>query len=340
MYVFNTTEQNNAKANDFETKSLLYLMSFKSDSIDIDTFFVDCFNDITGVSNDLMKLWDVQSKNVASLTPRTIGRHLITLFQNFRSSFDFYEYILFIPKLKENYLYDITLTEFKISNFKDMSKIKVRLEDEFKRRQNLTSLDSTHDLQINNFLQQIYFVTGDSSKAIYIKNIIQFKSNIRDDAFFDSIFNEVRSKQTELKNISIHNISVSSISEVLKLNKHLTKKQLETLVVNRIIGVELFKGRIPNDFVDIIKDKPKSERKDIVQDCNANLARLIFDKNSSKRLFWGMLEQILISAENNEDIYQILYIIKQGRIPKNINDDYTLLYLISMVIEGIEESAY
>lgn len=39
---FETTEQNNAKANDFETKSLLYLMSFKSDSTDIDSFFVDC----------------------------------------------------------------------------------------------------------------------------------------------------------------------------------------------------------------------------------------------------------------------------------------------------------
>lgn len=55
MYIFETTEQNNAKANDFETKSLLYLMSFKSDSTDIDSFFVDCFNDITGVSNDLLK---------------------------------------------------------------------------------------------------------------------------------------------------------------------------------------------------------------------------------------------------------------------------------------------
>ena len=123
MYIFETTEQNNAKANDFETKSLLYLMSFKSDSTDIDSFFVDCFNDITGVSNDLLKLWDVQSKNVASLTPRTIGRHLITLFQNFISPLEFYEYILFIPKLKEDYLNDITLTEFKIDNFKDIVKM-------------------------------------------------------------------------------------------------------------------------------------------------------------------------------------------------------------------------
>lgn len=32
MYEFNTTEQNLGKANDFETKAMLYLMSFRADS--------------------------------------------------------------------------------------------------------------------------------------------------------------------------------------------------------------------------------------------------------------------------------------------------------------------
>lgn len=338
MYIFESTEQNNAKANDFETKSLLYLMSFKSDSIDIDTFFVDCFNDITGASSDLLKLWDVQSKNISSLRPKTIGKSLVTLFQNFISSFDFYEYILFIPKLKETYVIDTTLTEFKINNFKDIAKIRNGLEEEYKRRKKLDSLSSNQSSQLKDFLEQIYFVTGDSSKANYIKNIIQFKSNIRDDSFFESIFDEVRSKQTELKNISIHNISINNVAETLNLNKHLTRKQLETLVINRIIGVELFKLRIPNDFFDIIKDKQKSERKDIVQNCNTNLSRLIFNKNSNKRLFWELLERILILVEEKEDIYEILYIIKQNRIPTIINEDFTLLYLISMVKEGIEEN--
>ncbi|UTH67793.1 hypothetical protein NKZ81_04860 [Streptococcus suis] len=339
MYIFETTEQNNSKANDFETKSLLYLMSFKSDSTDIDTFFVDCFNDTTGASSDLLKLWDVQAKNISSLRPKTIGKSLITLFQNFISSVNFYEYILFIPKLKENYLMDISLTEFKIDNFKDIAKIQEGLEEEYKRRKKLGALSLKQLSQLNTFLEQIHFVTGDSSKAIYIKNIIQFKSNIRDDNFFESVFNEVRSKQTELKNINIHNISINSIEEVLKLNKHLTKRQLETLVVNRIIGVELFKQRIPNDFFDVINDKSSSDRKDIIQDCNANLSRLLFDKNSNKKKFWSLLEQILILVEEKDDIYQILNRIKQYQIPKIINEDYTLLYLISMVKEGMEENA-
>ncbi|MFX3864256.1 hypothetical protein ACJBSW_11170, partial [Streptococcus suis] len=93
-------------------------------------------------------------------------KSLITLFQNFISSVDFYEYILFIPKLKENYLMDISLTEFKIDNFKDIAKIQEGLEEEYKRRKKLGALNLKQLSQLNTFLEQIHFVTGDSSKAI------------------------------------------------------------------------------------------------------------------------------------------------------------------------------
>lgn len=65
---------------------------------------------------------------------------------------------------------------------------------------------------------------------------------------------------------------------------------------------------------------------------------MLFNKNSNKRLFWELLERILILVEEKEDIYEILDIIKQNRIPKMIDEDFTLLYLISMVKEGIEEN--
>ncbi|HGA1500845.1 TPA: hypothetical protein ACIRKX_002006, partial [Streptococcus suis] len=77
---------------------------------------------------------------------------------------------------------------------KDIAKIQEGLEEEYKRRKKLGALNLKQLSQLNTFLEQIHFVTGDSSKAIYIKNIIQFKSNIRDDNFFESVFNEVRSK--------------------------------------------------------------------------------------------------------------------------------------------------
>ena len=335
MYTFRTTEQNNAKGNDFETKSLLYLMSIKSDCTLIDTFFVDCFNDITGASGDYVKLWDVQSKNVSSLRPLTIGEHLITLFMNYISSIDFFEFILFIPKLKATYLHNSKLTEFKINNFKDKSKIREGLEKEFKRREKLLTLNDNQFIQIDNFLKQITFITDDYSKSIYIKKITNFKRKIKNENFYESIFDDIRCKMTDLKNISIHNKSVNSATDALTFNKHLTKKQLETLVINRVIGVELFKQRIPNDFFDFIVNKSRIERRDIVEECNANLASLFFQKNSDKRLFWNILEDILVLIEKNEEVVQIFDTIKKKRIPNFLNDDYTLKYLISMIKEGV-----
>ena len=117
MYKFCTTERNNAKANECETKAMLYLLSYRKDSDEIDAFLVDCFNDVTGSNNDVTKLWDVQSKNVKSLYPATIGIALITLFQNYVSNIDFAHYILFMPKLKKMYLQDETLPTYTINNF-------------------------------------------------------------------------------------------------------------------------------------------------------------------------------------------------------------------------------
>ena len=88
MYKFKTSEQNNDKATEFETKSLLYLLTKIKGHSGISLFIIDCFNDVTGVSENYSDSWDIQSKNVASLTPRTVGKALYTLFANYvRHSF-------------------------------------------------------------------------------------------------------------------------------------------------------------------------------------------------------------------------------------------------------------
>ncbi|MEI8636778.1 hypothetical protein [Vibrio coralliilyticus] len=106
MYTFKNTEINNKKASDFETKSMLYLLGMREDSESIELITVDCFNDVTGIDSQFSKLWDVQSKNHSSLPPSKIGESLYTLYTNYVSNFDFYQYILFIPKLKKEYLID------------------------------------------------------------------------------------------------------------------------------------------------------------------------------------------------------------------------------------------
>lgn len=343
MYEFNTTEQNLGKANDFETKAMLYLMSFRADSKNITIFFIDCFNDTTGADDDILSLWDVQAKNVSSLRPKTIGECLITLFQNYISEIDFFEYILFIPKLKEVYLKNEELLEFKVDNFKENYKenIIIGLETEYIRRNKDRVLkDSDLRIKIEEFIEIVMFVVGKKEKAIYINNIINFKSHNKGEHFYNLIFDEIRNKQAELKNINIHKFTVEKASEVIKFNKYITRKQLEMLIINRIIGIELFtSSRIPNDFYDELVNMNKVERKEIIQECNANISKLFFDKNSQKKeLFWSLLEEILICVEVYPDIRDVLGKVKCNNIPKFIDDEFTLLYLISMVKEGFEEN--
>ena len=70
-----------------------------------------------------------------------------------------------------------------------------------------------------------------------------------------------------------------------------------------------------------------------------NISKLFFDKNSQKKeLFWYYQKKILIYVEVYPDIRDVLGKVKCNNIPKFIDDEFTLLYLISMVKEGLEEN--
>lgn len=50
MYTIKTSERNNDKATEYETKSLLYLLTKIKGHRSIDLFIIDCFNDVTGIA--------------------------------------------------------------------------------------------------------------------------------------------------------------------------------------------------------------------------------------------------------------------------------------------------
>lgn len=126
MYKFKISEQNNDKATEFETKSLLYLLTKIKGQSGISLFTIDCFNGVTGVSENYSDSWDIQSKNVASVTPRTVGKALYTLFANYVSDIPFGHFILYLPQLKESYVENISTEVFDISNFKKTKVIDVK----------------------------------------------------------------------------------------------------------------------------------------------------------------------------------------------------------------------
>jgi hypothetical protein len=339
MYRFLYTEQNNEKATDFETKALLYLLSMRDDSNEIELFIIDCFNDVTGADTNINKLWDLQSKGVKSLNPKKIGISLVTLFENYLSPLSFNSFIFFFPKLNEIYFKDISAEVFGIDNFheKYMKKILQGLKEEYLRR-NPKSEIMNIDSEISTFLDNVSFVIASENKSDYIKSIIGGKKSFdKKNKFFDSIFDEIRNKQSALKNTSIHRKQIEHPRDVLDFNKHLTKKEIEMLVVNRIIGIEIFKFAIPISFNNIIRSYSEDAIRDVIQESNAELSLLLFN-NNNKNSFWTFFELVYNFSKENismtvEEIYNS---ICEEKTVINIRiKEMSIKYFISLVKEGV-----
>lgn len=339
MYQFTTTERNNAKASEYETKSMLYLFGCRNDSRDIDIFIIDCFNDVSGADNRVQRLWDVQSKGVKSLDPKKIGTALITLFQNYISDIEFEHYILFMPKLKEMYLNDADKRNFKVNNFKPQyaDKIKQGLSDEYKRRNDVDPIEK----ELEGFLQIVEFVISEEKKQEYIKKITSFRSSLKlEEEFYNAVFDDIRNEQTILKIKNIDGYQIMNAAEVLQYEKVLWKKDIDALVINRMLGMDLFNPRlVPNSFIDEIRSLNAEERKDVIQECQSDIAKLLFDKNG-RHTFWHFFGKLL--TYNNEikleEPRKIAEKIKKDSIviPRTLNE-MSVVYLISALKEGLKD---
>lgn len=341
MYIIKNTERNNQTASEYETKSLLYLMSMRKDSSEIEVFIIDCFNDVSGSNQSLDKIWDLQSKGVASLNPKKIGCALITLYENYISDINFSDYILFMPKLKEGYLKDESLNVYDIDNFitKKVNNIANGLFDEYKRRHELEDVVKADIVCINEFLKYVTFVIAESEKSYYIKNIIDFKNKeIINREFLSEIFDEIRDKQTVLKNIAIEGIKINKPVEILQYNKTMRKSKIEMLVIDRLVGTQIFDNKgIRPSFIDEIREMDEEDIKDLIQECNSNISRTLFNKNT-KEGFWSLLENMIKIIDNNrklnlDGIYQLI----PDKIINKVHtlDQMSIKYFISLIKDGV-----
>ena len=337
MYTFKNTEINNKKASDFETKSLLYLIGIRSDKDEIEVITVDCFNDVTGANNSFSKLWDVQSKNHKNLPPSKIGESLITLYDNYVSDFSFSSYILFIPKLKDEYLVDSSLSTYGYENINDQQKKGI----EKKLIEKISGVKgSKKPPLLDDFLCNVTFVEDNKKVSTYIKKIARFKNKkIISEELYESIFNEIRDVQTALKNSYIEDEVINEPIEVLKFDRHITKKEINTLLISRLVGVEIFSfSGVPLPFLPVIKELDAESVKDLIQDCNENLSRAFFDKNGCLN-FWRVSEFIIQNVRDNpesslKNVHKAL--LSSVKISTNYLTEDTILYMISLVMTGIE----
>ncbi|MBF9000033.1 hypothetical protein [Vibrio nitrifigilis] len=342
MYTFKNTEITNKKSSDYETKSMLYLMGMHPDSKKVDIVVVDCFNDVTGVDDNFTLMLDVQSKNYSTFNPSLIGQSLYTLFDNYVSEFKFHDYILFSQPLNPSYLYNSDLRSFDYSNIKD--KTKFRIEKKL-REIIIKNHGGVDEVKLSQFLDKVTFFNDDRSCSHYIKKLSGFKSkSYINDITYENIFKEIRDKQSSLKNSEIENETISTPKEVLRLDRYITKSQINSLIISRIIGVtDIFKGNgIPFAFLSVINEKGLSKDKDLlkdtIQECNSNLSRTLFDKGTSKK-FWQLSEAIIkmVRTSKSDCVYELYdeLLVKVKKMPPHM-DKITTQYLISLVLQGME----
>lgn len=338
-YTFRNTEINNEKASIFETKSLLYLIGKNESRKEIEYITFDCFNDVSGIDKKGQNIWDIQSKNEGNLNPKKIGQYFFTLFDNSISILNFKEFIFFSRKLKESYKINKSLNVYGFSNFdtKTRKRIKIGLIEEIQR---VKGISKDYSSEIEKFLSIVLIVEDDTTEQEYLKLITKFKNkSLKSDDFYLTVFKELRDIQSSKKNSSIENETISNVLDVIKYNRYLKILEIDTFVICRVIGVEIFKYKsIPFGFFEYIKDMSRDDREDLIQECNSNLSRCLFNKTSNHE-FWRVCEKIIGYLDTNfsNDVELVFTDNFSSYIPKhNYLRDMTIKYLIALTIEGFK----
>ncbi len=336
-YTFTNTEKTKQKGAEYETFAALYMLGLYPQKNKMEYILVDSFNDVSTATPNITEIYDIQSKGYKSVFQGQIGRFLYTLYKNYLTDFPFKEFILFLETINSDYL-EHNLQVFPFSNFTEdnQQKIKTGLYKEIIDREQI-KFANLNIKEIDSFLEKVIFVINQTKKEDAIKRLLPI--NVKKtfaDTFYISIFNEIRDKQSSLKNINIENETITSAEEVLKFNKHITKKELDVLLINRVIGVELFQDNIPISFFKYINENNRAEEmEDTILKCNEELALMLFDKNNKNNV-WKLCFNIVEVVNNNvnsdyDDIFKL--IPEKMYLNAKISKDSTI-YLISRIQEG------
>ncbi len=338
-YFFKNTERTREKASDYETFAALFMLGTYSRKNKVEYILIDSFNDISAANKDISEIYDIQSKGYKQISLGNIGRFLYTLLKNYQTDFPFKEFILFLETIDSKYIN----TDTRILHFSDFKNeyhknIINGLYKEIQKREKI-EINDLLKKQIDNFLRLVIFVINPSTKAEAVINLIPIKkpANSIDD-FYISIFNEIRDMQSAKKNICIENKTVNLPSEILQFEKHITKKEINTLLINRIIGVNLFQEKnIPTSLIQYFNfiKLDMNAYEDFILDSCSELSIMFFNKNN-KRNIWILFFFVIDIIDNNpnKDINDLLKMIDKVKIDRAGISIKTVAYLISRIKEG------
>lgn len=338
-YVVQSTERNRSIGSEYETKALLYLMNFRTDSNQIHFYVIDFFNDLTGMCNFGNRLWDIQSKASKNTNAKSLGREMVTLFKNFMSNFSFQHYILFVGGVAKTIRKDNSINEFGLENInaKSIKSIKLGLKEEAIQKTYIKTTDVTEE-NIDEFLSKVHIVVDDKKNTEYVKSIIKTSVKfVPSDEILDSIFYEIRDKQSEKKNSIVENIILTSTAEALYYNRHLKYDEIRQLAIARIINRNPMEKGAPPSFYEIIDHLPLHTKQDLILDGQIGVAKVLSGRNNIQN-FWSLFENIYLEIVNNpQDNVKSIYSKLDKQHIENCPEFniLSLEYFISIIKDGI-----
>lgn len=343
-YVVASTEKLKKTASETETKALLYLMNKRTDSDQIYYFIVDFFNDVTGMDSWGKKLWDVQSKANKNITPKALGRELVTLYKNFLSEFEFEVFILFVGGVSNSICKDSTKSVFGIENLKETAIVKIKegLIDEGKKKTYIEKAKLV-DTNINDFLKRVLVVTDNGQKPHeYIGEIVKQYPRLKaDEERLTAIFNEIRDAQASLKHSSVENVEIHYPEEALEYYRYLTAKRVRLMIIQRLIGSDILSSEAPLSFSDVLNHCPIGRRRSMIEECQQNVVRIFFH-SSGKEDYWRLLEKIYdLTLEYPDSDLNFLYKkLIEGEDFTSLYPDFDVLsmkFFIAKIKDGIQK---
>ncbi len=145
--------------------------------------------------------------------------------------------------------------------------------------------------------------------------------------------------RSQKKNISVvEGIIVEAPDEALNYGRHLTTKEIRLLVLNRILNQTVIGSMVPRSFIDIYTTFPEEKRKNMLEDCQLDLSRALFNSNCQED-FWKLFENIYNIITNNplDNINELYRYLDKNILNRCMYfETLSLKYLISVIKDGIE----
>ena len=340
-YVICSTEKVKGIGAEYETKAMLYLMNGREDSVEIYSFAIDFFNDVTGLNTHADKAWDLQAKGTKTGGPKDVGREMVTLFKNYMSDLRFDYLILFMAAAPPTLRKDNTLTTYQIDNVSErvLKNLKEGLVEEAKKKTYIKDEWIT-DNNINAFLQQITFVIDDKTKAEHVKNIISLNSKfIPKDSILDGIFNKIRDAQSGKKNNQfVEGEVVEHLRDVYTYDRVIKAREIRLMIINTLVNRDIVGSGAPRYFFPLIRRYDGIKQKEVIEDCQLQISLALFDKANSDS-FWDLLDVVIDVVTENKDLSTIEtynLIENNDAVKGTLLDVLSIQYLISMMKEALE----